>query len=245
MQHEGSRQAMHALSSAILMSHEKHRTESALLSASACSLSLKIADVTSTRNILREDYNILSKKNEILENEIQRLLLMRTNKNEFDNVDNNNENENDEGGGDDLQEPLLSQLQNSRKNSDLACQIRYRDDQLRLREDQIKLKEEKIKILQQSLVGMSKQCADFDSVQSTLKDLYRTLSVTEEDKKSLKIEISRLNEEVLTHKNVSDSLRRKIRDMTGKDAAFLDTFEEVTHSLDSRAMMLITFLTPT
>ena len=219
---------MHALSSAILMNHEKHRAENALLSASACSLTLEIADVTSTRNILREDYSVLEKKNEKLENEIHKLILMRGSKNETDKVDNNNEN--DGGEGDDLQEMLPSQIQISRKNSDLASQIRVRDDQLRLKDDQIRLKEEKIKLMQQSLVGMSKQCADFDSVQATLKDLYRTLSVTEEDKKSLKIEISRLNEEIITHKNVIDSLRRKIRDMTGKDAAFLDTFEEVIYS---------------
>ena len=226
MQHEGSRQAMHALSSAILMSHEKHRAENALLSASICSLTLEIADVTSTRNVLREDYSVLEKKNEKLENEIHKLLLMRGNKNEVDKVDNNNENENDEGDGEE-QEMLPSQILISRKNSDLASQIRVRDDQLRLKDDQIRLKEEKIKLMQQSLVGMSKQCSDFDSVQATLKELYRTLAITEEDKKSLKIEISRLNEEILTHKNVIDSLRRKIRDMTGKDAAFLDTFEEV------------------
>jgi cell division protein FtsB len=189
------------------------------LSTTVESLTFEVADVISVKNILKEDYNSLISKNELLEKECHALKAQQERFEESSRAQ------------------LQSQLQTSRRMSDtklktsqldLAGQIRIKDEQIRLKDDQLKVKDDKVRVLLSSLAASAKQCADLESIPATLRELYKNLATTEADKRNQKVEIARLNEEVIQHKALIESLKRKVREMSGKDVAFLDSFEEVS-----------------
>jgi cell division protein FtsB len=197
------------------------------LSTTVESLTFEVADVISVKNILKEDYNSLISKNELLEKECHSLKAQQERFEESSRAQ------------------LQSQLQTSRRMSDtklktsqldLAGQIRIKDEQIRMKDDQLKVKDDKIRVLLSSLAASTKQCADLESIPATLRELYKNLATTEADKRNQKIEIARLNEEVVQHKALIESLKRKVREMSGKDVAFLDSFEEVSSVVLSRQL---------
>jgi cell division protein FtsB len=195
------------------------------LSTTVESLTFEVADVISVKNILKEDYNSLISKNELLEKECHTLKAQQERFEESSRAQ------------------LQSQLQTSRRMSDtklktsqldLAGQIRIKDEQIRMKDDQLKVKDDRV--LLSSLAASTKQCADLESIPATLRELYKNLATTEADKRNQKIEIARLNEEVVQHKALIESLKRKVREMSGKDVAFLDSFEEVSSVVLSRQL---------
>ena len=118
---------------------------------------------------------------------------------------------------------LKLQNKSTEKQEFLEKEILIKNEKIKF-ENEILRKDEKMKILQASLAASIAQCADLELIPRELKENILHL---EDEIRNHKLECSLLNEEVKVLKKLVETLKIKVREMTGKDASFLDTFEEV------------------
>ena len=83
----------------------------------------------------------------------------------------------------------------------------------------IKLKDEKTKLLQASLAASTAQFSELEMKKKFL--------ISENQNQNQKMESSLLAEEVKTQNIIIENLKAKVKDMSGRDVGFMDSYEEV------------------
>jgi predicted RNase H-like nuclease (RuvC/YqgF family) len=93
--------------------------------------------------------------------------------------------------------------------------------------EKLLVKNEEITLLQTQLASCKERNAELKLLPAALKQSNEIWNQSDDDNRGLKFDITQLNGEVKAMKKVIETLKDKIRDMSGKDSAFMDSFEEV------------------